>query len=100
MLTPETNAPVKAQRNKKRYSLIKNNIHRNNTKCKRKRNLIKKCMQLSKLCDQQILLVIYDKNLAKMYKYQSEDDFDVSDANQILETYKALQLENPLTDQD
>ena len=43
-------------------------------------------MQLSKLCDQQILLVIYDKNLGKMYKYISEDGFDVKDANEIIET--------------
>ena len=41
----------KAKRSKKRYSLIQNNIHRNNTKCKRKRNLIKKSMQLSRLCE-------------------------------------------------
>ena len=85
---PSQNA--KAQRSKKRYSLIQNNIHRNNTKCKRKRNLIKKCMQLSKLCDQQIVLVIYDKHLGKMYKYSSgEDEFDVKHANDIIETIKS-----------
>ena len=33
-------------------NFIENNIHRNNTKCKRKHNLIKKSMQLSKLCGQ------------------------------------------------
>ena len=83
---------AKAQRSKKRYSLIQNNIHRNNTKCKRKRNLIKKCMQLSKLCNQQIVLVIYDKHLGKMYKYSSEDDFDVKDAHEIIETIKSYPL--------
>lgn len=75
----------KAKRSKKRYSLIQNNIHRNNTKCKRKRNLIKKSMQLSKLCEQQILLVIFDSKLGKMYKYCSQDDFDIANAHALIQ---------------
>ena len=50
----------------KKYALIKNNISRNNAKCKRKHNLIKKAMQLSKLCGQEIMLVVYDRNLSKI----------------------------------
>ena len=74
----------KATRSKKRYSLIQNNIHRNNTKCKRKRNLIKKCMQLSKLCEQEILLVIHDKKLGKIYRYSSEEAFNISHVKQLV----------------
>lgn len=54
-----------------KYQLIQNNINRNNTKCKRKSNLFKKSMQLSKLCGQDILLIIYDEEFQKIYQYKS-----------------------------
>lgn len=40
---------------------IENKNSRNVTYCKRKRGLIKKAIELSKLCEQFVYLVIYDK---------------------------------------
>ena len=71
-------APVSSKNILSKYT---NRISLNNAKCKRKHNLIRKCMFLSKLCEQQILLVIYDKKCDKITKYTSHDDFDVSDAS-------------------
>jgi len=67
-----------------KFSLIKNSVNRNNTKCKRKTNLFKKSMQLSKLCNQDIILVIYDKELGKLYQYRSSEEFDIDRAKMLI----------------
>lgn len=67
-----------------KYSLIENNITRNNTKCKRKSNLFKKSMQLATLCGQDILLIIYDQEFQKIYQYRSSANFDVERAKDLL----------------
>ena len=69
--------------------MIKNNISRNNAKCKRKHNLIKKAMQLSKLCGQEIMLVVYDRNLSKITQYRSNELFDVSACHRLFEKAQA-----------
>ena len=50
---------------------IENNEKRNLTYCKRKKGLLKKAMELSKLCEQDIYLVIYDKEKQKLTEYCS-----------------------------
>jgi len=42
---------------------IESSTDRNITFCKRKKVVLKKTMELSHLCDQQIALFIYDKQL-------------------------------------
>lgn len=51
--------------------LIQDKNNRNLTYSKRKRGLIKKAIELAIMCDQQICLVIYDKEKMKLTNYCS-----------------------------
>jgi len=44
-----------------KIKLIDNKLKRNVAFCKRKRGFLKKAIELSKMCDQHILVVIYDE---------------------------------------
>ena len=48
-----------------------------NAKSKRSRNLIKKCMELSKMCGLKINLVLFDEHTNRMQEYSSDTQFDV-----------------------
>jgi hypothetical protein len=54
---------------------IQDKNSRNVTYCKRKRGLIKKAMELSKLCDQQIYMAVFDKEKQRLVEYRSTPDF-------------------------
>lgn len=64
-------------------SLIKDKNTRNVTYCKRKRGLIKKAIELSKLCNQYVYLVIFDREKQRLIEYNSHDVFDHKLINQI-----------------
>ena len=57
-------------------TLIENPINRNVTYCKRKKGLIKKAMEISMLCNQEVELVIFDKDKSKLVVYNSSDEFN------------------------
>lgn len=48
-----------------------------NTKCKRKRGLIKKCTEIASLCNLKVTLVIYDKHMNSIEEFNSADDFEI-----------------------
>ena len=54
---------------------IMNKNTRNVTYCKRKRGLIKKAIELSKLCNQQIFMVIFDVEKQRLVQYNSSLEF-------------------------
>jgi transcription factor RLM1 len=56
--------------------LIKDKIKRYVTFCKRKKGLIKKAMELSLLCGQQMAVYIYDPDKRKFLSYNSTLEFD------------------------
>ena len=58
------------------FELITNKNARNITYGKRYKGLIKKAMELSMLCDQQIYLSIYDETKKKLVIYSSTEKID------------------------
>ena len=42
-------------------------------------------MELSKLCNQDIIVIIYDKELAKLHHYRSNEKFDLKQASTIIQ---------------
>jgi hypothetical protein len=65
---------------------IPNDASRYVTFCKRKRGLLKKAIELSKLCDQHIYIVIFDEQKQRLVELQSTLDFTAP---------KVYQLTNP-----
>ena len=56
--------------------LIDSSSARNITYCKRKKGLLKKAMEISMLCGQEVFLVCLDKEKEKLILYRSSNDFD------------------------
>lgn len=57
---------------------ISDNNQRSITFCKRRKGVIKKLNELSKMCDKDVFLIIRDKQKNRYYFYQSTQDFGMS----------------------
>lgn len=69
-----------------KLKLIDNKMLRNVAFCKRKRGFLKKAIELSSLCDQKILIIIYDEERKRVVQFSSEDQFQLEAA------YKAVKI--------
>ena len=58
---------------------IENINNRNVTYNKRTKGLVKKSIELSVLCDQEVFVYIYDKNKEKVIHFHSNPDFDINE---------------------
>lgn len=67
-----------AKRSQKPISYLKNKDQRNVTYSKRKRGIIKKAIELSVLCGQDIFMVIFDKEKQKLIEYRSSKEFNTT----------------------
>ena len=52
-------------------ALVQDRERRTNLKSKRKRNMIKKAIELSHMCNMDILILIRDREMDKMFQYSS-----------------------------
>ena len=59
-------------------SLIEDVVKRNVTYCKRKKGLIKKAIEISKLCGKKVAIYILDEGIGKFISYNSERSFNIS----------------------
>lgn len=63
---------------------IQDNNNRNIAFCKRKRGLIKKAMEISKLCGTEVFLVVLDSQKQRLLKYSSCDEFSAKVVDKII----------------
>ena len=71
---------------KKKIDNIKfvvNKNQRNVTYSKRKRGILKKAIELSSLCGQDIFLIIFDKEKQKLIEFRSKNDFSATIVEQL-----------------
>lgn len=59
-----------------KIKLIQNPSQRKVTLCKRKKGLLKKAIELSVLCAQDMLILMYDKKQQRVVHYASDYCFD------------------------
>lgn len=52
---------------------IENKARRVNLKCKRKRNIIKKAIELNKMLEMSVYMVLFDRDTGKYFQYASGD---------------------------
>lgn len=58
------------------FELIKDEHDRYVTFCKRKRGILKKAIELSRLCDQHVFMVIFDKTKQRIIEFSSKEHFN------------------------
>jgi len=54
--------------------------------CKRKRGFLKKAIEMSSMCNQKILIVIYEEDKKRMIQFSSHECFDIEDAERAYKT--------------
>lgn len=68
---------------------IKDQAKLTNVKSKRRRNLVKKAIELSSLCDMETILLVRDKKNRRLTLYESHpDSFNIGQAQELLEEIK------------
>ena len=80
---------------KKLKTLIVDVRRRQTIKCQRKKNLIKKCHELAKLCNLKINLVIYNQEANCLQQYSSHDDFKIHHIRTLMNQSKHLKQSDP-----
>jgi histidinol phosphatase-like enzyme len=74
--------------------LVPNKNQRNVTYSKRKRGILKKAIELSMLCGQDIFLVIFDKQKQKLIEFRSSMEFDTKIVDSLTQKDIALHFKH------
>jgi len=70
----------------KNLDMIKDHAKLTNVKSKRRRNLVKKAIELSNMCDVETILVVRDKKNKRVTLYESNgQDFSIDDAKYLFD---------------
>ena len=56
--------------------------------CKRKRIIIKKCIEIATKCDQDVYLCIFDKSTGRMVELNTNDDFNIKEITKMKQKEK------------
>ena len=76
---------------------IQDQSKRTNVLSKRRRNLVKKTIELSNLCDVETILVVRDKKNHRITLYESSpDNFSIDEAKKLLDAIKNMEGEEAL----
>mmetsp|Transcript_8447 Transcript_8447/g.12891 ORF Transcript_8447/g.12891 Transcript_8447/m.12891 type:complete len:82 (-) Transcript_8447:586-831(-) len=66
-----------------RTQLIESSTNRKVTFCKRKKDLLRKAIELSQMCGRQISLIIHDPETDKVISYSSCEEFTLAKAHEV-----------------
>lgn len=81
----------------KNLDVIKDHAKLTNVKSKRRRNLVKKAIELSNMCDVETIVVVRDKKNKRITLYESnEKEFSIDDAKHLLDSIKIPDSEEAL----
>ena len=69
----QSSVSLQKQRDAKNQAkaLVQDRERRTNLKSKRKRNIVKKAIELSHMCNMDILILIRDREMDKLFQYSS-----------------------------
>ena len=70
-------------KNKRNVNYIENDLSRNICYCKRKMGVLKKGMELSLMCGQELGIFIYDKHINRLIVYESTPNFTIDKIKRI-----------------
>ena len=91
-----SNSRKRDEKNKAKQ-LVQDRERRTNLKSKRKRNIIKKAIELSHMCNMDILILIRDREMDKIFQYssgQAEDVETLFTVDKAIEHYERLKEVN------
>ena len=71
------------------FKLIEDRKYRNITFCKRKNGIIKKVIELARLCGVDVYMMIYHRDINKIVQFKSSENLDSEKVNELVKSLEA-----------